>query len=75
MEEEVFFGEVIWFNVECGYGFISWEKDEIKQDDMFCYYTDINQDGFKQLKAQEKVSFELGSNNSGKPKAVNITIL
>ena len=73
--QEDFFGEVIWFNAERGFGFISWNKDGAEQDDMFFHYSGINQDGYKQLKAQDKVSFHLGKNNSGQVIAVNINVL
>lgn len=74
-EKEVYTGEVIWFHIERGYGFLSWEKEGIKQDDMFIHYSDIDLDGFKLLKAGQLVSFTIGVNNSGKPKAVDVAIV
>jgi CspA family cold shock protein len=74
-EQEVFCGEVVWFNVSLGYGFISWEKNGEKQKDMFTHYSDITLPGFKLLKAGQKVSFAVGQNNSGDPKAVDVVIL
>lgn len=74
-EDRIYDGEVIWFNVKLNYGFISWKKDGVSQTDMFCHYSDINMPGFKVLKAGQKVQFSIGKNNSGTPKAINVTIL
>ena len=71
---EVYKGKVVWFNNELSYGFVSWEKDGTKQKDMFCHYSDIMMDGFKSLKSDQEVEFEIGENNSGKPKAINVKI-
>jgi len=73
--EEVYTGEVVWFHIERGYGFISWEKEGVKQDDMFCHFSDINLEGFKLLKGGQKVSFSVGANNDGLPKAVHVEII
>lgn len=66
-------GTVVYFNVKKGYGFISWEKDGVKQKDMFVHYSDINMDGFKALKLNDLVYFDLGKNIKGEPKAVKVT--
>ncbi len=71
----VYSGEVVWFNVRLGYGFISWEDNGQKQKDMFVHYSDINSLGFRQLKADQKVTFSIGQNNHGSPKAVNVTVI
>ena len=72
---KVYSGEVIWFHVEFGYGFIAWQKDGIAQPDMFAHFSDIELEGFKLLKAGQQVSFTIGKNNEGKPKAVDIRII
>ncbi len=74
-EEILYTGEVIWFHIERGYGFLSWEKDDQKQDDMFIHYSDIAIDGFKLLKAGQMVTFTLGENNEGRAKAINVTVV
>jgi len=71
----VYDGEVVWFHAELNYGFLSWEKDGKKQEDMFCHYSDILMEGFKILKAEQKVKFEIGLNHSGQPKAINVKII
>jgi len=75
LENKVYFGEVVWFNNIKGYGFISWKKDGEKQKDMFCHYTDIACKGYKTLKKEQKVSFEIGMNKNNVVKAVNINLL
>ena len=53
----------------------SWEKDGVKQKDMFVYYSDIVCEGYKVLFRGQKVSFKLGVNDAGKPKAVEVVVL
>ncbi len=62
-------GKVKWFNDSKGYGFITGEKDE----DVFVHFSQINvgQDGFKSLKENEEVEFEMESGEKGL-KAVNV---
>jgi CspA family cold shock protein len=69
--EEVFEGEVIWFDPKAGYGFIQWEKEE----DMFVHFSDVICEGFKTLKKGQKVRFSVGKNNTGKPKAIDVEVI
>ena len=75
MSKESYTGTVIWFAANKGYGFIEWYIGAAKQVDLFCHFSDINHEGYKQLKKDQKVSFELGVNKKGQPKAVNIVIV
>jgi CspA family cold shock protein len=75
MSNVKFFGEVIWFNPMSGFGFIGWEKDGEKQKDMFVHFSDVNCEGFKTLYKHQKVSFELGTNKRGEPKAINVEVM
>lgn len=75
MMKEKLTGEVIWFSAKKGYGFISWSKNENAQKDLFVHFSDISQDGFKNLLAGQKVMFELGLNNHDIPKAINVQIV
>lgn len=68
-------GTVVYFNVKKGYGFISWELNGTKQQDMFVHYSDIDMDGFKALKINQKVCFDLGKNIKGVPKATNVKVI
>ena len=68
-------GIVIWFDPRKGMGFIEWEIDGVKQKDMFVHFSDISCEGFKTLYKNQKVSFGLGVNVRGDPKATNVTIL
>lgn len=72
---EVLYGEVIWFDSKKGYGFLLWEKDGVQQKDLFIHFSDISSEGFKTLFKGQKVSFSLGTNKNGVPKAVNVLIL
>lgn len=75
MSDVLHFGTVCWFNVKKGYGFISWDIDGVQQKDLFVHFSDINCPGFKNLNKDDKVSFGLGVNKSGDPKAVSVTVL
>ena len=54
-------GVVKWFNSKRGFGFIKNEGNE----DIFVHYSDIIMDGFKDLKEEEKVQFEIERGNKG----------
>lgn len=73
--DEIFEGEVIWFRVKPGLGFIKWFKDGVRQTDMFVHYSGLNMSGFKVLKADQKVKFSIGKNNAGKPIAINVDVI
>lgn len=75
MADEKFYGEVLWFDPKRGIGFIGWEKDGVKQKDMFVHYSDISCEGFKTLFKQQRVSFGIGTAHSGRPKAINVEVL
>ena len=74
-DNKVYEGVVIFFNPRSGFGFLGWEKDGVKQPDMFLHFSDINVDGFKTVKADAKVSFSIGKNNRGQDKAIEVNIL
>lgn len=73
---ETYFGEVIFFSNIKNFGFLSWEKNGIRQDDMFCHFSGIkNEGGFRTLKRNQLVSFQIGTNKEGRPIAVEIVII
>lgn len=72
-DEEVYNGVVIWFSK--GIGFLKWERGGLQQKDMFCHYSDINSQGYKTLKADQKVIFKIGVNHHGQPKAIEVTVI
>lgn len=49
-------GSVKWFNNAKGYGFINVEGTD---EDIFVHYSQILEEGFKTLQADESVQFEL----------------
>lgn len=75
MSDQKFSGEVIWFDPKKGYGFISWDKEGVKQKDLFVHFSDIVCEGFKTLQKTQKVSFGLGVNRHGDPKATEVTVV
>jgi cold shock protein len=54
-------GTVKWFNKTKGYGFISSDNG----DDIFVHYSEIQSDGFKQLKDGERVEFTIVDGKKG----------
>lgn len=75
MDTERFLGEVVWFDAKRGYGFISWEKNGTKQRDIFAHFSDVACEGFKTLYKLQKVSFGIGENKRGDPKAIEILVV
>jgi cold shock protein len=65
-------GEVIWFNVKKGWGFI---KQDVGGADIFLHYSDIVCDGFRVLKAGQRVSYTTRLNNAGKPVAAEVVAI
>lgn len=70
-------GEVIWFNVQLGYGFI---RDDKIEDDVFCHYTKIEAPlgEFRALGSGDKVEYERfvekrGSKNKIQAKKIIMT--
>lgn len=67
---KVFTGKVVFFSTKLGYGFISPDSGE---KDLFVHFKNILGDGFKTLRADQIVEFELGENDKG-PMAVNVRV-
>jgi len=61
-------GKVKWFNNQKGYGFITPESG----DDVFVHYSAIQGDGYKSLKENDEVEFEVEQGPKGE-QAVNVT--
>jgi CspA family cold shock protein len=74
-KDKEFIGKVIWFNPKPGYGFIEWSDNGMKQKDMFVHFSDIICDGFKTIQKEQKVSFKIGKNHSGNPKAIEVKVI
>lgn len=62
MEDRIF-GEVKWFSNERGYGFVT--RDDIENEEYFVHFSSISMEGFKTLKAGQKVSFVLRQEEKG----------
>jgi CspA family cold shock protein len=63
-------GTVKWFNGSKGFGFIEREDG----DDVFCHYSAISGEGFRNLDEGDKVEFSVEDNPRG-PQAVNVVKL
>jgi CspA family cold shock protein len=75
MNEKKYEGVVCWFSATKGYGFISFDVDGIVQTDIFCHFSDVSCEGFKTLHKDQKVSFAIGVNKRGEPKAIDIKVI
>lgn len=71
----LYYGEVLWFDARKGFGFLTYAIDNVTQEDMFVHFSDISCEGFKTLYKGQKVSFNLGTNKHGEPKAIDVTIV
>ncbi|MBM4273687.1 MAG: cold-shock protein [Deltaproteobacteria bacterium] len=63
-------GRVKWFNDSKGYGFISQENGP----DVFVHHSSIQGDGFRSLKEDQEVEFEIVEGRKG-PQAHNVVKL
>ena len=65
-------GVVKWFNNAKGFGFINAEGSE---DDIFAHFSVIEMDGYRSLKAGQKVNFEVvhGEKGSHATKIIPVT--
>jgi len=64
-------GKVKWFSDQKGYGFIT--PDDGSKD-LFVHFSGVNGNGFRSLRQDDKVEFEVGESDKG-PKAVNVSVL
>jgi CspA family cold shock protein len=63
-------GTVKWFNAEKGYGFIT----EDGGSEVFVHWSAIQSEGYKELKENQKVSFEIKSGDKG-PQADAVEVI
>ena len=63
-------GRVKWFNVYKGWGFLTREDDG---RDIFLHYSKIDMSGFKKLKSEDKVVFEVQDSEKG-PIAIDVKL-
>jgi CspA family cold shock protein len=65
-------GTVKWFNGKKGFGFIV--PDEAG-DDLFVHHSEIKMSGYATLNEGQKVEFEIGQGQKGRPCATNVVPL
>jgi CspA family cold shock protein len=63
-------GTVKWFNSEKGFGFITQDGGA----DVFVHFSAIGGDGYKELKENQRVEFDVKSGDKG-PQADNVTVV
>ncbi len=64
-------GKVVWFNNAKGFGFLSHEGGS----DVFVHFSAIRSDGYKALKENDPVEFDVETGTSGKAQAANVKVL
>ena len=63
-------GTVKWFNSETGFGFITQDDGP----DVFVHFSAIQSDGYRELKEDQRVEFEVKTGDKGL-QAENVTVL
>lgn len=61
-------GKVKWFNDRKGFGFITPDDGG---DDLFVHHSNIESEGFRTLKEDQAVEYEVGEGKNG-PQATNV---
>ena len=67
---EQYQGVVAWFDPKKGYGFVTQDNSE---EDIFLHWSNIDVEGFKTVKPNQRVTYELGKNHRG-VQAVNVVL-
>ena len=66
-------GIVKWFNNAKGFGFILPDNAEGHGGDVFVHYSDIQGDGFRMLLEGQAVEFDVGEQDDGRSRAIDVT--
>lgn len=65
-------GSVKWFNMKKGFGFITWERSNGVEEDVFVHFRSINGDGYRTLTEGQRVKFTVVKGDKG-PQAENVS--
>ena len=69
-DSKVLTGTVIWMDGKKGFGFV---KPDDGSSDVFVHWSNIQMEGFKNLKPNQTVTYELGKNHRG-VQCVNVRV-
>jgi cold shock protein len=69
-DSKIYYGVVVWFSK--GFGFAS---PDAGGNDIFIHYSDIDMEGYRTLKKGQRVSYKIGTNFRGQPKATCVMII
>ena len=65
-------GTCIWFSNSKGYGFV---QDKATGNEYFCHFSAIQGTGYKSLKQDAKVLFEIEKGPKGRPQASKVQVV
>lgn len=66
-------GKCTWFNVRKGFGFITPDGCSDREDRIFVHHSGIAMDGFRKMRENDIVAYDIETDEQGRPKAVNVT--
>jgi CspA family cold shock protein len=67
---KIYYGKVCWFSK--GFGFLTPDDGS---SDIFVHYSDISMEGYRTLKKGQSVSYQIGTNFRGQPKAICVAVI
>ena len=65
-------GKVVWFSKEKGFGFLRAEGTDA---DTFCHYSAIQMSGYKELKKDQRVEFDVEKGPKDRLQATNVKVI
>ena len=68
-------GKCTWFNVRKGFGFITPDGTDKREDRIFVHHSGIAMDGFRKMRENDTVTYDIDTDDTGRQKAVNVVKL
>lgn len=66
-------GQCAWFSADRGYGFITPDHSDKREDRVFVHQTALKMDGFRKLRKGDMITFDIENDDTSRFKAVNVT--